>query len=477
MQQLKDKMSGFFNRVRNIGAYSGMDDYEKRRLGIFNFINFFGFLTGLSIPVAGLLNEGYLPPIAWVVATSPAVISGGVLIANYYQRHQFAHLWYFILYPLVTLLVYAGNINVGIEMFFILYAVMAVFFLQKIKSIVLIIALSLSCFICTYLVKWDYEFILSDMNYGFYVSNQLLAIGFIFAAIILIKKENTGYQFDILQRNDILNQKNAEIREQQILIAEKAALLEEQTDQLIELNAIKNRMFSIIGHDLRTPIYGLRNLFKNVQQYDLPGEEIKVLVPDIVNDLNYTTGLMENLLHWSKSQMQGNHVYAEAYDLSVIADEVVQLLRLQAQSKQVHLISNIHERIDIYADKDMISLVLRNLVSNAIKFTGADGEVQIDCDVDEKMVTVHVIDSGVGISQENIGKLFESSYFSTKGTANENGTGLGLMLCRDFIRKNKGDIFVKSKPGYGSIFSFSIPRASGHDKQKAMNSMATGDQV
>lgn len=88
MQQLKDKMSGFFNRVRNIGAYSGMDDYEKRRLGIFNFINFFGFLTGLSIPVAGLLNEGYLPPIAWVVATSPAVISGGVLIANYYQRDR-----------------------------------------------------------------------------------------------------------------------------------------------------------------------------------------------------------------------------------------------------------------------------------------------------------------------------------------------------------------------------------------------------
>ena len=122
----------FFSKVRQIGFTPSMDDYKKRRLGIFNLINFFGLTTGLTIPIAGFFGNGYLPVIAWVVAFSPFVISSVVLISNYYKKYYFAMMWYFILYPTITSLVYVGGIDVGIELFFILYGVLAVFFLQKI---------------------------------------------------------------------------------------------------------------------------------------------------------------------------------------------------------------------------------------------------------------------------------------------------------------------------------------------------------
>lgn len=453
------KLTTLIKAVKKLGSTPLMDGYEKRRLSIFNLINFFGFITGIFIPVAALFGDGYLPPVAWVVACSPAVISGVVLLANYYGRLQFSMLWYFIMYPVSTALVYAGNIDVGIELFFILYAVLAVFFLQNLRRILVAVLVSVACFIFIYSVHKDYQFVLKDINYPFFLLNHVLSIAFIFLGLFLIKKENTEYQFEIVGNNRQLHKKNIEIEKQSEEITIKAGLLEEQTEQLMELNAVKNRLFSIVSHDLRTPIYGLRNLFKSVQQYDLPGEEIKLLVPDIVNDLNYATSLMENLLQWAKSQMEGSTINPQLIDVTVLIKDVQHLLRLQAENKKVYLKTKVEKPVYIFADKDMIDLVLRNLLSNAIKFTPQNGEVSLEVDVKNETVEVSVKDTGMGISKENIGQLFGNTYFTTKGTANETGTGLGLKLCKEFLNKNGGDIFVQSEEGKGSVFSFVLPKA------------------
>ncbi len=453
------KLITFLQSVNSIGFTASMDDYEKTKLGIFNKLNFFGLITGIIIPLAGLMNKGYLPAIAWIVACSPVFISTGVLISNYFHRFKFAKVWYFTLYPAVTCLVYAFGIDVGIELFFILYGVFAVFFLRDLKSVFLTITFSIFCYTLTFLFQPGYKYVMKDINYTFYFFNHVLSVFFIFLVLFLIKKENNSFRLTMQTNHDVLLQTNNEMVLQRMELADKAYLLEERTEQLTHLDSLKTRLFSIISHDLRTPIYSLRNLFRNVQQYDVPGNEIKVLVPDIINDLNYTTSLMENLLQWAKSQMQGDSVNPQLLDIATMVTDVQQLLRLQADSKQVYVNSKIDPSIYIFADKDMINLVLRNLLSNAIKFTPNKGKVSVGASIKNEKVEVFVEDTGTGISRENIQRLFANDYFTTNGTANESGTGLGLMLCKEFLNKNGGEIFVESEPGKGSKFTFTLPKA------------------
>jgi two-component system, sensor histidine kinase and response regulator len=451
------KASTYLYAIKKIGYQSSMNEFEKRRLGIFNIMNFLGMITGIIIPIAVLGGDGNFPAIAMVVACAPFFISALVLFCNYYHQHQLAIVCYFILYPAITSLVYVGGIDVGIELLFILYAVLAVFFLQNIRVILVTVGFSIACYLFTYTLHGRYNFIMRDVNLAFYLCNQFLSIFFIFLGLILIKKENNAYQLQLSTTNNKLVFLNTEMKKRKVELTEKNYLLEEQTEQLGELNALKNRMFSIISHDLKNPIYSLRNLFRNVQQYDLPGEEIKVLVPDIINDLNYTTSLMDNLLQWAKSQMEGSSVNPQKVDISKMIIETQNLLRLQAESKAIFLNTKTAPDTFIYADKDMITLVLRNLLSNAIKFTPKDGEIQVGTTVKDDMVEIYVKDSGIGISKENMEKLFGGNYYSTNGTANESGTGLGLMLCKEFLKKNGGDIHVESEEGKGSKFIFNIP--------------------
>jgi signal transduction histidine kinase len=436
-----------------------MDNYEKRRLGIFNRINFLGMITGIVIPVSALFGDGYVPPLAWVVAIAPAFISAVVLICNYHHKHEFAMLWYFITYPIITGLVYAGNIDVGIELLFILYGVLAVFFLQDMRQIIVAISFSVACYFVVFIFFRDYKYVLSEINFSYYFFNQLLSLAFIFIGLFLIKNENTAYQKEMLYANWELSNTNEEIQKQRLQLQQKANQLEEQTSQLAGLNAVKNRLFSIVSHDLKTPIYGLRNLFKAMHESDLPASEIKLYVPEILNDLNYTTGLMENLLQWAKSQMEGTSVNRQLIEVSDLINDVKRMLRLQAENKKIYLNAKADKPVYIYADKDMMNLVLLNLVSNAIKFTPENGEVSVSTGVKDENVEVYVKDTGKGISKENIKQLFGNNYFTTKGTANESGTGLGLMLCKEFLAKNGGEIFVESEEGKGSTFSFTMPKA------------------
>lgn len=435
----------FFNRIRRLGVTDEMDGYETRRIGIFNLINFFGLVTGIILPVTAFLNDGYLPPIAWFVAVSPAFVSLGVLLGHYFLKHHFALLWYFTFYPLVTSLVYINSIDAGIELFFIFYAVLAVFFVQEIRYLIAAISFSLVCFIMVYIVKRNYEFVMADINYSFFVFNHVLALLFIFGGLFLIKKENIEYQAEILESNNELYNYNVEI--------------EKQKEELLELNNIKTKMFSVISHDVRLPLYGLRNLFKGMHDYNLSPEEIKNMLPEVVKDLTNTTDLMENLLQWAKSQMKGEVVAPDVIDLSEITNGIFKVLRLQAEAKQIQLTLSSKEATYAFADKGMMETVIRNLVSNAIKFTPQNGSVQVSITDKKEGIEVQVSDTGVGMDDETMKRIFSGDYFTTKGTSNESGTGLGLMICNDFIRKNDGTLSVESTPGAGTSFTFTVPKA------------------
>jgi len=210
-------------------------------------------------------------------------------------------------------------------------------------------------------------------------------------------------------------------------------------------------------------MYALRNLFQNMHHYNLPAEEVKQMVPDVLKDLNYTTSLMENLLQWAKSQMQANVVTRQEINIGKLVTDVFNLLRLQLEAKKINTEVLIKEDVFVCADRDMIQLVLRNLLSNAVKFTPEKGNIEIGFNDLDSFVEVYVHDSGVGISDEAQQKIKQQIFYTTTGTSSETGTGLGLMLCNEFLAKNGSNLQIESKVGSGSLFSFTLPKLEGDE--------------
>lgn len=243
-----------------------------------------------------------------------------------------------------------------------------------------------------------------------------------------------------------------------------------QNEQLNKLNielkesiATKDKFFSIIAHDLKDPFHtllGFSNLLLSTFENREP-EDIKRLVKQINQSSMHGFDLLNNLLEWSRSQTGSIKYNPERINLSSMVDDLLLLLSKTAEKKELHLTSCIPVDCSVYADEKMIQTVIRNLVSNALKFTEPGGEVRIGGrDLgDETEITVS--DTGLGIPEEHLSKLFSiSENYSTTGTDKERGTGLGLLLCKEFVEKNGGRIRVKSESGKGSEFSFTTPNSN-----------------
>jgi signal transduction histidine kinase len=445
-------------KVKNLGFSKTMDDYEKRKLGIFNQLNFLQLLTGIIIPMVGAWRNSNLPFTVWTTACLPAITSILILYLNNKQKYLAALFSYFLLYPFLTCVVYLKGINPGIELSFIFYGILSVFFLKDIGYMLFSVAWSMINFFILAVVLKHFRYHLEVFDQPLYMFNQILAISFIFYGLYLIKKENAGYQLRILSKNQALNKVNLEVQKRNTEIAEKAALLNTQAAELSELNSLKSKLFSVIAHDLKAPMYALRNLFNDTQTYNLPADDLKKMLPEVVKDLNYTVGLMENLLQWAKSQMQAEAIKTGKVDVSKLIGEVLQLLRLQADAKKIYIEPKITTPVFVSADKDMINLVLRNLLSNAIKFTPENGQISVGANELSSFVEIYVQDNGMGLSSEALQKINKNDFYTTKGTASESGTGLGLMLCKEFLSRNGGQMHIESEVGKGSIFSFTLPR-------------------
>jgi two-component system sensor histidine kinase/response regulator len=452
------RLLSIFDRIKTLGITDQLEDYERRKLKVFNLLNFFQFIFGIAIPVSAAISSHKISTLGWIAACMPALVSLLVLFLNSRRNYEVSTLCYFILYPVITSIVYLSGMNLGIELFFILYGILAVFFIQDIGHMIFTVTLSMISYFILTVVWRNFQFQL-EVNGTLYLFNHLIAIVFIFFGLFLVKKENQNYQYSILERNWQLNLQNIEIEKQRILLAENASLLNKQAIELQDLNNLKNKLFSVIAHDLKSPMYALRNIFHNIEKYDLPAEDIKAMVPDVMKDLNYTTTLMENLLQWAKCQMQTLNVSLASVNVRDVANEVFNHLRSQADIKNIRLVNNIRKNALVVAQQDMIQLVLRNLVSNAIKFTPEGGCVQIGIENDSDLIEVFVKDSGIGLSPSNLEKISHNEYFSTRGTSAEKGTGLGLMLCKEFLAKNHGTLHITSEEGIGSRFSFTLQKA------------------
>ncbi|EPR68470.1 PAS domain-containing sensor histidine kinase [Cyclobacterium qasimii] len=233
-------------------------------------------------------------------------------------------------------------------------------------------------------------------------------------------------------------------------------------EKLTELNATKDKFFSIIAHDLRSPftaILGLLGvLINDPKSYD--DKEREEIIETVYESANNVFKLLENLLTWATSQTGLMKYSPEKLDLKTLLFEIAINFKGQADKKDIKIVNDISENEVIYADSNMVSTVFRNLISNAIKFTAKNGLVIITSkkQTNSSFVEISIKDTGIGIPKDRFGDLFRlDKNITTVGTENENGTGLGLMLCKEFVEKHGGKIWVESEQNIGSTFSFSIP--------------------
>jgi len=283
-------------------------------------------------------------------------------------------------------------------------------------------------------------------------NKQLKQLGYVTALLLLLfvffmlKK-----YYDKIKSNHLLEEKNRQI--------------EQSEQELRQLNAAKNKFFSIIAHDLKNPFHTVMGysylLSKDYERFS--ETERRKFAVDIYQSTNNIFRLLQNLLEWSKAQTGRLKYMPTEIEFGRILEISVSVLRTLAEQKKIQLILSYRDNLQVFVDPLMVETVLRNLINNAIKFTPENGFIEITAEQIENQVRINVIDNGVGISEEDINNLFQiDSKVKRKGTNDEDGSGLGLILCKEFVDKNNGTLWVESIPGKGSTFSFTIPATTNH---------------
>lgn len=285
----------------------------------------------------------------------------------------------------------------------------------------------------------------SDLENNAKLSQQkTLLIGFIvitFFSLIIIF---------VMYRNFRQKQKS------NMLLAYKNLEIETQATNLKQSNEIKDRLFSIIAHDLRGPLSSLHAVITLIEMNVASRESLERIIPEVAERFKYTSTLLNNLLHWSQSQMDGYKVVPEAFNISELLSDKRTLLKSKLEEKNISFEFSDQEYV-VYADKNMIDLVIQNLISNAIKYSNNNGNISVTVYGKDGKACIAIKDNGIGIQEDKLSALFSNRFYTTEGTNNEKGTGLGLMLCKDFIKRNDGEIWVESTHEMGSIFYFSLP--------------------
>ena len=283
----------------------------------------------------------------------------------------------------------------------------------------------------------------------FYALLGALAIVSTFLVLIYLKRNNS------IKYTQELEDKNIKIE-----LQNKA--FQEQTKHLENVNNVKDKLFSIISHDLKDSLSSINGFIDLLKDGSLSREEFENLIPELSENANNASLLLFNLLNWSKSQMHSLESKPTLFDVQEVFEDKLKLIEQRLQNKGIDLID--HSLRDfVYADRSMFEIVIQNLLANAVKFCREGDSITVSNHISNGSCIISVADTGIGISKENIDKLFKNNSFTTTGTNNEKGTGLGLSICKELVELNHGKIWVESKLSVGSTFYVQLPKSKPND--------------
>jgi two-component system, sensor histidine kinase and response regulator len=247
---------------------------------------------------------------------------------------------------------------------------------------------------------------------------------------------------ELIKSNEQLNEMNLKVKQ--------------KNEELAQINEIKNKLFAIIAHDLRGPLSSLQSLLYLIRDHDLSESEMDEISSMLEKNLQENASMMDNLLAWAKAQMNGIQLNPREFALKLGIKSVIDQIKFQAEGKKISIETSLEE-FEVVADYDMIKLVVRNLIANAIKFSETGGVIKVEAVEKGEFCEIRVIDNGIGIKKKDQDKIFSKAHFTSRGTDNEKGSGLGLMLCKEFIETHGGKLWFESEVGKGTSFIFTIP--------------------
>jgi signal transduction histidine kinase len=298
-------------------------------------------------------------------------------------------------------------------------------------------------------VSTKYEDKLKKFKFFFYTLLGILAIVCIFLVLAYLKQNNS------LKSVQDLEEQNLKIQ-----LQNEAYI--EQTKHLESINNVKDKLFSIVSHDLKDSLSSINGFIDLLRDGSLSREEFDNLIPELSENANNASLLLFNLLNWSKSQMQSLKPSPSLFDIQEVFEEKIKLVDQRLESKGIELVD--HSLRDFaYADRSMIEIVIQNLLANALKFSRKGDTITVSNHISNGSCIISVADTGVGIPSHNLEKLFKNNTYTTMGTNNEKGTGLGLSICKELVELNGGKIWVESTVNTGSTFYIQLPKSKPNE--------------
>jgi signal transduction histidine kinase len=274
----------------------------------------------------------------------------------------------------------------------------------------------------------------------------IITIGMVAVSVVYYRQKRKQQKINIL-----LEDKNKEVLQQK-------TDLDDQATKLNDLNVLKDRLISVLAHDLRAPLSTLRGLFSLLQDDTISHQQMLEMIPHVLKKLEYTSDFLDTLLFWINSQMDSFDSSVKDFFIKEIAVFELESYQEQAGAKGITLIDSVSDDLVASADPNSVRIVIRNLITNAIKFCAENDTIEVTASAYENnMLLIKVKDTGIGMSREQLDKLFKSKVTSKNGTNNESGTGMGMLFCKDLVEKCNGKIWVNSIQGVGTEFLFTLP--------------------
>jgi signal transduction histidine kinase len=369
-----------------------------------------------------------------------AILFGCLPSYYFLKKDKLNYSFFFAYYPPIffqTLGTYqVANTNLNGELSLIAYATIPVV-CYKLPYNIIGILINYILFVFIKIAKFPlHSFTLNEFI------NEILMVTFIYISIFL-----AAYLFEIDYKTLRENIKELNLRKQ---------IIESQAEELTIINSTKNRLFSIISHDLRSPIASLKSVIQLAENEQITVQEFKEISIHIKQNVNNLSVMLENLLFWSRSQLEEIKPNLRPFDLDFVIDEIISIFKHNALQKQIELTKHSAKTMQAYGDEYQIRIVLINLVNNALKFTPQYGKIVIDSSIEGQFITIKIIDSGIGMAKDELMKIFKNPSIKS-GTAGEKGTGFGLFICKELIEKNGGNIEIESVYGKGTNVILLLP--------------------
>lgn len=451
-----------WEKILQIGLSKEMPANQYRRGYAYNLMNF----TGLCLSISRLLFMIFLSREPYstgdlLVNALPIVFCLLLMLWAGLHLYSLTKLFSFLLFPLLLFYIGIRVHDRGVLAYFAPYLIYPFYFLNNRKKILAAFSVSALFFLASFATEIFHHILPTHKhNPPLEIISVIGSLILIFISLRSIKSQTRHYERDLRKQSRALEIYGKSIKRQH------EAMLQ-QRDRLEESNLVKDKLFSIISHDLRVPIQGLQLLFSSEENTEEAIIKLRENLPELRAELARTADLFENLLNWARLQMQDTVLRPQWVNMQELAMAVKEAFVFKAGQKGVGF-DIVFPESNAYTDKNMMEIVLRNLVSNAVKYSRKGGTIYVRGILEEDQYLLEVEDEGVGIDKSSLHKIQSKNFYTSPGTKNEIGTGLGLIICKDLVEKCGGDLLLVSTKQAGTIVTIRLPQKNEHKDPSAM---------